>query len=64
MNSGCECTSGAGVLDDWAGSLHGLMTDPVCFKNIRFGYTSGAALYLIQILKKSFKEQIVGEATL
>lgn len=25
----CMCTSGAGGLDDWADSLHGLETDPV-----------------------------------
>lgn len=26
------CTSGAGGLDDWADSLHGLETDPVGLK--------------------------------
>lgn len=38
MNNGCVYTAGAGGLDDWAGSLRGLMTDPARFTNTRFGY--------------------------
>lgn len=58
MNSGCECTSGAGGLDDWAGFPHGLMTGPGRFKNITLGDTSEAAIYLIPILKNYSKSRL------
>lgn len=66
MNNGCVYTAGAGGLDDWAGSLRGLMTDPARFTNKQkiWLHPSPAALYLLQLKIHRVKAQSAAEAPL